>query len=81
MLNSKLMSDLRKMITKHFGGVSGCARELGVTRQTVMNWTVKNPRGMLKYAPEIVSRKDLTWTQLSAEVMYAEGLLNDETST
>ena len=59
MLNSKLMSDLRKMITKHFGGVSGCARELGVTRQTVMNWTVKNPRGMLKYAPEIVSTKGL----------------------
>lgn len=70
------MSDLKKYITKHFGTMENCATELGVTRQTINNWQMKSPRGMLKYAPEIVSKKDTTWTQLAGEVLNREEELN-----
>lgn len=69
--------DFEEFIDKHWGGPAPCARELGVTRQTVVNWMTKNPRGMLKFAPEIVARHNLTWTQLSGEVLYAEGMLKE----
>ena len=39
---------------------------------TVNNWINKNPRGVLKHAPEIVSSKNITWTQLSGEVLFQE---------
>ncbi len=45
---------------------------LEVKPQTVYNWHTSNPRGMLKYAPEIVRLCDTTWNQLSAEVLYRE---------
>ena len=66
---------MKSFITKHFGTCSACAEELGVTKMTVNNWINKNPRGMLKHAPEIVSTKNTTWTQLSGEVLFQEELL------
>jgi hypothetical protein len=41
-----------------------------VTEQTVGNWLRYNPRGILKYGPEIVASKNTTWLQLEGEVMY-----------
>lgn len=72
------VTDLAKYINKHFGSVDKCSEELGVTSQTVYNWINKNPRGMLKFAPEIVHLKNTTWTQLSGEVMYHEEALRLE---
>lgn len=66
------MKDLKDFIRKHFGSNANCAEQLGVTSMTVNNWINKNPRGMLKYAPEIVSIKNITWTQLSGEVLFQE---------
>ena len=43
--------------------------------QTVHNWHEKNPRGMLKFAPEIVCQCDITWTQLAGEVLMRENEL------
>lgn len=74
----KSYGDLPKFIRKHFGSVEGCSSELNVTSQTVYNWCSKNPRGMLKHAPEIVHTKDITWTQLSGEVLYHEDYLIDK---
>ena len=54
---------MKQFIFKHFGSVSNCADELGVS---------KNPRGVLKHAPEIVASKNITWTQLSGEVLFQE---------
>lgn len=70
-------SELAKFIAKHFDTVDGCAEQLGVTSQTVYNWMNKNPRGMLKHAPEIVQRKNTTWTQLSGEVLHHESLIKE----
>jgi len=71
-------SDIGKYIRKHFGSVEMCADELNVTSQTVYNWMSRNPRGMLKYAPEIVQKKNTTWTQLSGEVLFHEDLLKSQ---
>lgn len=65
-------NDLKKFITAHFGSQVKCAEALEITPMTVYNWHYKNPRGMLKYAPEIVSRCNTTWTQLAAEVLHRE---------
>ncbi len=65
-------NDLKKFIKAKFGSQRNCARTLGVSPQTVFNWHEKNPRAMLKHAPEIVSQADTTWTQLSAEVLHRE---------
>lgn len=63
---------MKQFIFKHFGSVSNCADELGVSKMTVNNWINKNPRGVLKHAPEIVHSKNITWTQLSGEVLFQE---------
>ena len=67
--------EFSKFIRKQFGSVDECSEELGVTSQTVYNWINKKPRGMLKFAPEIVHKKDVTWTQLSGEVLFHEDVL------
>jgi predicted transcriptional regulator len=61
---------MKEYIKEHFGSQVNCARELGVTPATVQNWVKKNPRGILKYGPEIVASKNTTWLQLEGEVMY-----------
>ena len=74
-MDCAMSPEFQKFISKHWGGPAPCARDLGVTRQTVVNWMTSNPRGILKHAPEIVARHNVTWTQLSGEVLYAEGEL------
>jgi len=71
-----LTNDLKKFIKKKFGSQRACAEALKVTTQSVHNWHDKNPRAMLKHAPEIVSMVDTTWTQLTAEVLNREEELN-----
>tara|TARA_R110000787_G_scaffold85190_1_gene181982 strand:+ start:270 stop:512 length:243 start_codon:yes stop_codon:yes gene_type:complete len=73
-------NDLKKLIKKIYGSQLNCSIRLGVTPQTVHNWHDKNPRGMLKFAPEIVCQCDITWTQLAGEVLMRENeidLLNN----
>jgi DNA-binding transcriptional regulator YdaS (Cro superfamily) len=55
-----------------YGSQKACAEELGVTTATVQNWIKKNPRGILRHAPEIIRYKDTTFTQLMGEVMFRE---------
>ena len=69
-------NDLKKYIKTLYGTQANCARRLGVTTMSVHNWHMKNPRAMLKHAPEIVSQVNTTWTQLSAEVLAREEELN-----
>ena len=45
---------------------------LNVSTQSVQNWHSRNPRAMLKHAPEIVNNTDTAWTQLAAEVLSRE---------
>lgn len=66
------INDLKKFIVKKYGSQKNCAEQLGVTQMTVLTWHTKNPRGMLKHAPEIVRQCDTTWTQLAAEVLSRE---------
>lgn len=63
---------MKSYIHKHFGTIVQCADELGVTTQTVQNWIQRNPRGILKHAPEIIAQKDTTYLQLEGEVLYRE---------
>jgi hypothetical protein len=69
-------NDLKKFIFKKFGSSIKCARALEISPQTVLNWHTKNPRAMLKHAPEIVAKCDTTWTQLAGEVLAREEELN-----
>ena len=55
-----------------YGSQKACAEELGVTTATVQNWIKKNPRGILRHAPEIIRYKNTTFTQLMGEVMFRE---------
>jgi hypothetical protein len=71
-----LDNDLKKLIKKLYGSQLNCSTRLGVTPQTVHNWHDKNPRGMLKFAPEIVAQCNITWTQLAGEVLMREETLN-----
>ena len=48
------------------------SKQLGISNQTVTNWMKSNPRGMLKYIPEIVSSVDTTERQVVWEVMFHE---------
>ena len=66
------MTDFRKFLINHYGSIVNCSKELGVTRQTISNWQMINPRGILKFAPEIIRSKDVTWMQLSGEVLHHE---------
>lgn len=63
---------MKGYLIKHFGSLAQCAEELGVTPVTVRNWVRKNPRGILKHAPEIIATKDTTYLQLQGEVMVRE---------
>lgn len=47
---------LDQFINEKYGDKVECARALGVTPATVRHWLRQNPRGILKYAPEIVNR-------------------------
>jgi len=63
---------MRDFIKKHWGTNKKCAEELGVDPNTVTNWIKRNPRGILKHAPEIVATKNITHLQLHGEVEWRE---------
>jgi len=63
---------MKEYIHKHFGTIVQCARELDVTTQTVQNWIQKNPRGILKHAPEILKKYNTTYLELEGEVLHSE---------
>lgn len=63
---------MRQFIKKHYGTQLRMSKQLGVSNQTVTNWMKYNPRGMLKYIPEIVSKVDTTEREVVWEVMYQE---------
>jgi len=70
-------NDFKEFIGRHYGTQTRLAKSLGVTTQTVQSWIKDNPRGILKYAPEIVKEKNVTAFQLMAEVIHHERYLND----
>ena len=51
------------------------SKQLGISNQTVTNWMKSNPRGMLKYIPEIVAKVDATEREVVWEVMFQEETL------
>ena len=53
------------------------ARELGITTATINGWIKRNPRGILKYAPQIVKDKNVTASQIVWEVMHHERILSE----
>jgi len=63
---------MKDFIKKHYGSNVKLADDLGISNQTVTNWLKSNPRGMLKYLPEIVSKVDTTERQIVWEVMLHE---------
>ena len=63
---------MKDFIKKHYGSNIKMADDLGISNQTVTNWLKSNPRGMLKYLPEIVSKVDTTERQIVWEVMLHE---------
>jgi len=63
---------MRQFIKKHYGTQLRMSKQLGVSNQTVTNWMKSNPRGMLKYIPEIVSGVDTTEREVVWEVMFHE---------
>ena len=63
---------MKDFIKKHYGSNIKMADDLGISNQTVTNWLKSNPRGMLKYLPEIVSKVDTTERQVVWEVMLHE---------
>ena len=63
---------MKDFIKKHYGSNVKLADDLGISNQTVTNWIKSNPRGMLKYLPEIVSKVDTTERQIVWEVMLHE---------
>ena len=63
---------MKDFIKKHYGSNIKMANDLGISNQTVTNWLKSNPRGMLKYLPEIVSKVDTTERQIVWEVMLHE---------
>tara|TARA_R110000824_G_scaffold182929_2_gene363934 strand:+ start:656 stop:865 length:210 start_codon:yes stop_codon:yes gene_type:complete len=63
---------MRQFIKKHYGSQLRMSEKLGISNQTITNWMKTNPRGMLKYIPEIVSTVDTTEREIVWEVMYHE---------
>lgn len=71
---------MRQFIKKHYGTQLRMSKQLGISNQTVTNWMKFNPRGMLKYIPEIVSNVDTTEREVVWEVMYHEKTMTDDKS-
>lgn len=68
----QIHESMKSYLKTLYGSQKQCASELGVTTATVQNWIKKNPRGILRHAPEIIKYKDTTFTQLIGEVLFRE---------
>jgi|TARA_R110000803_G_scaffold114900_1_gene183342 DNA-binding XRE family transcriptional regulator len=71
---------MRSFIKKHYGTQLRMSKQLGISNQTITNWMKSNPRGMLKYIPEIVSKVDTTEREIVWEVMFHEKIITDDKS-
>ena len=65
-------SEFKQFIRKHYGTQKRMADDLGITTAAINKWINVNPRGMLKYTPEIVKYKNVTASQVVWEVMFHE---------
>lgn len=74
--NEKQNTGLAEFINKLWGSEGACADELGISPRTIRNWKTQTPRGMLKHAPEIVAKHDITWTQLAGEILHQEDIIS-----
>tara|TARA_R110002073_G_scaffold107160_3_gene241649 strand:+ start:1564 stop:1785 length:222 start_codon:yes stop_codon:yes gene_type:complete len=54
------MNTLKHFIKSHYKSNYKMAESLDVTPQTVGTWVTRNPRGALKYLPEITSNCQVT---------------------
>lgn len=68
---------MRQFIKKHYGTQRKMSDELGISNQTITNWIKTNPRGVLRYLPEIVSNIDTTAMEVVWEVMHHERFLKE----
>ena len=73
----KNRSDFKEFIGTHYGTQTRMAKELGITTATINGWIKRNPRGILKYAPEIIKDKNVTASQIVWEVMHHERILSE----
>ena len=71
-------NEFKGFIVRLFGSQKKMAEELGVSVQTVSLWCRENPRGVLRYAPEIVRIANTTYHQLIWEVVALEKKLKGE---
>jgi len=76
-MNQQIKGGLGEFIIKLWGSEQACAEELGISPRTIRNWKTQTPRGMLKHAPEIVEKHNITWTQLAGEILYQEEKISE----
>jgi DNA-binding XRE family transcriptional regulator len=66
---------MKKFIKKYYGSNKNLAKDLGITNQTVSNWITNNPRGMLKFLPEISLKVNISERQIMWEIINHENTL------
>lgn len=67
--------EFKGYIVKLYGTQHRMAKSLGVSQQAVGRWMNENPRGLLKYLPEIVEQTNTTYSQVIWEVIALEKAL------
>lgn len=66
------MNELHLIILKHYGHVSGCAKDLDLQPATVKNWIDNSPRNLLKHLPEISKKTQLPYSDVIDLVLARE---------
>tara|TARA_R110000751_G_scaffold68069_2_gene138621 strand:- start:253 stop:477 length:225 start_codon:yes stop_codon:yes gene_type:complete len=73
------MNTLRQFIKQHYQSNYKLAESLEVTPQTVGTWVSRNPRGALKYLPEITTNCQVTTQYFVNVIACTEDELKIET--
>lgn len=68
---------LRGFIYAYWGGISEFADAIGVAPSTVYTWIDFRPRGLLKFAPEIVKNDEVSADMVIQAVVTRESQLKD----
>lgn len=71
-------NEFKGYVVAMFGSQRSMARQLNVTTQTVNSWCNANPRGLLKFAPEVIDKADTTYQELMKNVMSLDEALSDK---